>query len=118
MELTKIGAESIKREDYFGLVLTVTGHLYFTVYEDHVVVQLKSVDGIVLADQEYGLDVMSLLEQDEHFNVGSPELVTKLYSRNIPYLVKRGKSPFYIPEKDSLLARLADWAYRLTTKEK
>ena len=118
MELTKEGVAEIKREDYFGLILTVTGQLYFTVYKDRVVVQLKSTDGVILAGQEYGLDVMSLLNDDEHFNVGSPELVTKLYSRNIPYLVKRGKSPFYMPEKDSLLARLADWFYKLTTKEK
>ena len=118
MELTKEGANEIKREDYLGLVLAVTGQLYFTVYKDRVVVQLKSTDGVILANQEYGLDVMTLLNEDEHFNVGSTELVTKLYSRNIPYLIKRGKSPFYIPDKDSFIARLSNWIYRLTTKEK
>lgn len=118
MEITKEGVEALKREDYFGFVVSVTGQLYFTVYKDHITVQVKSVDGDILAGQEYDLDVISLLNQDEHFNVGSPELVTKLYSRSIPFLVKSGKSPFYMPGKDSLLARLADWVYRLTTKEK
>lgn len=119
MELTKDGVKRLKRADYLGFVAYTEGIFRITVKHDRVRATLHDYkDGATLATQDWEIDVVDSITDGRTMEISVQELETRLYSRNLPYLVKLGKSINYRPEKDTILARFFNWLYSKFTKEK
>lgn len=119
MDITREGTKRLERADYLGLVTYVEGIMKITVGKFEVKIALHDrEDGSVLAEQSYNIDVVPELERGDKIDVLAGELETRLYSRNVASLLLLGKSPLYIPGRDSRLARLFNWLYKHFTKER
>lgn len=119
MEITKEGIKRLKRADYLGFVMYTEGIFRISVKDNHVHAALHDFeDGATLATQDWEIDVVDTIVDGRSLEISVQELETRLYSRNLPYLVQLGKSINYRPEKDTILARFFNWLYGKFTKEK